>query len=33
VARKAHMRPSWKKAIKRKQKAPGSRKERVTQRS
>jgi len=33
MARKARMRPSWKKAKTRKQKASGSRKERVTQRS
>lgn len=33
MARKARMRPSWKKARKREQKASSSRKERVTQRS
>ena len=33
MAKKARMRPSWKKANRRKQKASGSRKERVTQRS
>ncbi len=33
MARKARMRPSWKKASKHKQKASSSRKERVTQRS
>jgi hypothetical protein len=33
MARKARMRPSWKKSRRRKQAASGSRKERVTQRS
>jgi len=33
MARKARMRPSWKKAKTRKQKTSGSREERVTQRS
>ena len=33
MAKKARARPSWKKANNRKQKASGSRKERVTQRS
>lgn len=33
MARKARMRPSWKKGQRRKQKASGSRKERVTQKS